>query len=91
MRRAVAARLFDSGGQSYADLEPMLTRERHRVALERARYELEEARTLLEDEGEPVLVAHHVRRSSAALEELIGVVGVEDVLDRVFSRFCVGK
>ena len=74
-----------------ADLEPMLTRERHRVALERARYELEEARTLLEDEGEPVLVAHHVRRSSAALEELIGVVGVEDVLDRVFSRFCVGK
>jgi len=91
LRRAVAARLFDSGGQSYADLEPMLTRERHRVALERARYELEEARTLLEDEGEPVLVAHHVRRSSAALEELIGVVGVEDVLDRVFSRFCVGK
>ena len=69
----------------------MLTRERHRVALERARNELEEARTLLGNEGEPVLVAHHVRRSASALEELIGVVGVEEVLDRVFSRFCVGK
>jgi len=26
-----------------------------------------------------------------SLEELIGTVDVEDVLDRVFSSFCVGK
>jgi len=91
LRRAVAGRLFDSGQLGFADLEPMLTRERHGVALGRARSELEEALSLLRVEGEPVLVAHHIRRAASALDELIGVVDVEDVLDRVFSRFCVGK
>jgi tRNA modification GTPase len=42
-------------------------------------------------DGEPVLVAHHVRQAALALDELIGAVDVEEVLDRVFSRFCVGK
>jgi tRNA modification GTPase len=38
-----------------------------------------------------VLAAHHVRLAVTALDELIGVVGSEDVLDRIFGRFCVGK
>jgi len=46
---------------------------------------------LLGAEGEPVLVAHHIRQAALGLDELIGVVDVEDVLDRLFSRFCVGK
>jgi tRNA modification GTPase len=69
----------------------MLTRERHRCALERARAELRQARGLMSPDGEPVLVAHHVRQAALALDELIGAVDVEEVLDRVFSRFCVGK
>jgi tRNA U34 5-carboxymethylaminomethyl modifying GTPase MnmE/TrmE len=38
-----------------------------------------------------VLAAHHVRLGVLALDELIGAVGTEEVLDRIFSRFCVGK
>ncbi len=91
LRRAVAQRLFDAALQGYADLEPMLTRERHRSALERAAAEVGEALGLQETRGEPVLVAHHIRQAALALDGLIGVVDVEDVLDRVFSRFCVGK
>ena len=91
LRSAVASRLFDTGKLAHADLEPMLTRERHRHALERALVELQQARGMMGPEGEPVLVAHHVRQAALALDELIGVVDVEDVLDRVFSRFCVGK
>jgi tRNA modification GTPase len=91
LRRAASAALFDSGKLAHADLEPMLTRERHRHALERALAELQQARGLMGPEGEPVLVAHHVRQAALALDEMIGVVDVEDVLDRVFSRFCVGK
>jgi tRNA U34 5-carboxymethylaminomethyl modifying GTPase MnmE/TrmE len=30
-------------------------------------------------------------RAIAALDELIGVVTPDDVLDRVFASFCVGK
>jgi tRNA U34 5-carboxymethylaminomethyl modifying GTPase MnmE/TrmE len=38
-----------------------------------------------------VLASHHVREATAALEELLGTFDVEEVLDRVFGSFCVGK
>jgi tRNA modification GTPase len=38
-----------------------------------------------------VLAAHHVREATDALDELLGAVDIEEVLDRVFSSFCVGK
>jgi tRNA modification GTPase len=90
LRLAIAGRLFGAG-QAYADLEPMLTRERHRVALARAADELAAAMPHLSPRGDPVLAAHHVRLAVSALDELIGVVGTEEVFDRIFSRFCVGK
>ena len=72
LREAIAKRLFgDGAGGGYADLEPMLSRERHRAGLTRA--------------------AHHLRDAVAALEELIGLVHPDEVLGRVFARFCVGK
>jgi tRNA modification GTPase len=37
------------------------------------------------------VAAIHVRSAGEALEELIGAVQTEDVLDAVFLRFCVGK
>jgi tRNA modification GTPase len=38
-----------------------------------------------------VLAAHHVREATSSLDELLGTVDVEEVLDRVFGSFCVGK
>ena len=76
---------------SLSDLEPGLTRERHRIALARARDALQEAEGQLTEGREPVLAAHHLREAARALEELIGVVDVEEVLGRVFENFCVGK
>jgi Predicted GTPase len=38
-----------------------------------------------------VLVSHHVRQATLALDELVGVVDVEEVLGKVFAGFCVGK
>lgn len=72
---------------------PMLTRERHRVALERARVEVA---AFLDawtgDAGLPAVVsAVHLHAARGHLEELVGVLDVEQVLDRVFSSFCVGK
>ncbi len=90
LRQAVAERLFGDR-VALADLEPALTRERHREALGRARDALEDARPHLGPAGDVVLVAHHVRRATLALDELVGVVDVEDVLARVFASFCVGK
>jgi tRNA modification GTPase len=90
LRQAIVAELFGSG-EGFGDQEPLLSRERHRVALERADRALRTARPELEPSGDPVLAAHHVRDGVAALDELIGLVHPDEVLGRIFARFCVGK
>jgi tRNA modification GTPase len=90
LRRAAAERVFGDL-ITFADLEPGLTRERHRVALTRAREALGEALPHLAPGGDAVLAAHHVREATTALDELLGAVDVEEVLGRIFGSFCVGK
>ena len=90
LRRAVAERVF-AERIVLADLEPALTRARHRTALDHARGALAGALEQFRGSGDAVLVAHHVREATTALDELVGAVDVEDVLDRVFASFCVGK
>jgi tRNA modification GTPase len=90
LRRAAAERVF-ADRVALADLEPALGRARHRTALARAGEALAGAHEQLTTSADAVLVAHHVREATAALDELVGVVDVEEVLDRVFESFCVGK
>lgn len=71
---------------------PLLTRARHLAAVKHAANELDEFLTVWSDDNVPATVAAiHVRSAAGALEELIGSVDVEHVLDVVFSSFCVGK
>jgi tRNA modification GTPase len=71
---------------------PGLTHARHHAAVARADAELSEFLSAWKDEALPAtVVATHVRAAAEALGELIGVVEVDDVLDVVFRRFCVGK
>ena len=37
------------------------------------------------------IAAEELRSSVRSLEGLIGRVGVEDLLDEIFSSFCIGK
>ncbi len=71
---------------------PMLLRARHQLAVVEAREEMQQFIRAFAEEVLPMPVAGtHLRAAAGALESLIGVVGVDDVLDRVFSSFCVGK
>jgi tRNA modification GTPase len=90
LRRAVAERMFGDR-IALGDLEPTLGSERHREALARAAAALEDATEHLVPGGEAVLVSHHVREATLALDELVGVMDVEEVLGKVFAGFCVGK
>jgi tRNA modification GTPase len=74
-----------------ADVEPLLTRERHRLALERARSEIAAFREARGSGLEGAVASVHLRAAVHALEDVIGAVTTEDVLDRVFATFCVGK
>jgi tRNA modification GTPase len=73
------------------DVEPVVTRARHRTALERAVLELDNFWGARESGVDAAAAATHLRAAVAALDDLIGAVTPEDVLDRVFAAFCVGK
>jgi len=73
------------------DVEPVVTRARHRGALERALAEVEAFQTARGSGVDAAAAATHLRAAVGALDDLIGVVTPDDVLDRVFASFCVGK
>jgi tRNA modification GTPase len=71
---------------------PGLTRARHQAAVTTADAELRAFDAAWRHDLVPVSVAAvHIRAAADALAELIGHVQVDDVLDVVFQRFCVGK
>lgn len=83
--------LSDTVGAAVADV-PVLTRTRHIRAIQEARAELMMFDEMWETKQLPAPVAAvHLQTAIVALEGLVGVVSTEDVLDRVFSSFCVGK
>lgn len=84
---AVQARL---SGRAAGD--GILIRERHRLAIGRAIRAIESAQDALKESGpELELVAEHLRGATRALDSLTGRVDVEDLLDEIFSSFCIGK
>ncbi|WP_300527083.1 tRNA uridine-5-carboxymethylaminomethyl(34) synthesis GTPase MnmE [Maricaulis sp.] len=68
---------------------PALSRARHRKNVEVASEAL--ARALGQLADAPELAGEDIRLAIRSLESLTGRVDVEDVLDRVFSQFCIGK
>jgi len=71
--------------------QPILTRQRHIRALKIARSEVELFRSSLKDGLPAEIASTHLRPAETALEEVLGVITVDDVLDVVFREFCVGK
>ena len=68
------------------------TRERHRVSMVDAKHFLKNAVVLLKDGPEYYdVTAEEIRAATHALDSLIGRIGIENVLDEVFSSFCLGK
>ena len=68
----------------------LITRERHRHALTEAAKALERASSQGAEAREEV-IAEELRLAATALGRLTGRVDVEDILDRIFRDFCIGK
>lgn len=71
----------------FSTAAPSITRARHRHALEEA----EEALRRALEADLPELAAEDLRLASRALGRITGAVDVEDLLDVIFSDFCIGK
>jgi len=70
----------------------LLIRERQRIALQRAVAGLEQAQARLgRAVSLPELIAADLRDSMQALEMMVGRIDVENLLDEIFSSFCIGK
>lgn len=64
---------------------------RHKMALEKASLFLDQARQAIEDALSPELVLMDLREAADCLAEITGNIECDDVLDQIFSTFCVGK
>ena len=71
--------------------EAVLTRARHRDLLRRADGGLSRAETSLGEGMSPEFVVLDIREALVSLGELIGVTTTDDILERIFSDFCIGK
>lgn len=60
---------------------------RHRTALAQCRKSLVEAETI----ADPLIAAEALRLARRSLDRITGNAGVEDMLDALFGRFCIGK
>jgi tRNA modification GTPase len=88
-RDAVHSAVSRSAGECHADT--ILTNLRHKVALERAFSSLRTAEQGLSGGLSPEFIAFDLREALGALGEITGQTITEEVLDRIFSTFCIGK
>lgn len=79
------------GGRVVGSDAPLVTNVRHKEALERAEKHLSEAQRSLRSGMPDDLVALDLTAALNALGEITGETVTEDLLESIFSRFCIGK
>ena len=89
--RRVLRELVFQGIVENRDEVPVVTSRRQAGLLEVARNEVEAFAGALSDGIPPEVASAHLKSAETALEEILGVVAPDDVLDRVFRDFCIGK
>ncbi|MBL9150565.1 MAG: 50S ribosome-binding GTPase [Phycisphaerae bacterium] len=91
LRQAIVDRLRDR--RSSVSTETLVLSARHIDALTLARAALDDATRTLSSRGlrDPELVASSLRAALDELGRITGAIAPDDVLGRIFGRFCVGK
>jgi len=70
---------------------PLITNTRHLAALSRCIEALESALQALETGSGYEYIAFDLIAASHALEEILGIITTDDLLEQIFSGFCIGK
>jgi tRNA modification GTPase len=83
--------LVMAGLDTSAQEADIITRERHKYLLERALAHLTAAETAARDGWPEDLVSIDLREAYVSLGEILGQEIGDDVLERIFAEFCVGK
>jgi len=89
LRKTITHRL--TGNVTAPGSDEIAINARHEDALRRASEAFANALASLSAKSAPELVAADLRQALQALESILGVGTSEDVLDRLFAQFCIGK
>lgn len=82
--------LFDASDLDYSH-ELIITNERHKDLLKKAIRYLNEAKNEI-SMGQPIdIVSIYVKKSTKTLGEIIGADVTEDIISKIFEKFCLGK
>ncbi len=88
LRRQIVDKI---GGANWRSGSLLVTNERHFSALKQAQAALKDASEELKKKAPAELISLQIRSALGALEDIIGVTHTEDILGRIFSKFCIGK
>ncbi len=83
--------LKQQSSQLLGEADGLMTRERHRLWLRKAYEALERGIAMLDSGAPTELAAEDIRQAARSLGAITGRIDVEEVLDRLFSSFCIGK
>jgi tRNA modification GTPase len=89
LKAGIRARLVSPGFEVSESL--VVTNVRHRTALRRAQASLAHASESVQKGLAGELVAMDLRAAADALGEITGTITTDDVLEKIFSEFCIGK
>ena len=89
LREAIRSRLTPERLEARDSV--LVTNLRHAAALDRALQAVEQARHSVESGRAGELVAMDLRIAADALGEITGIITTDEVLERIFSEFCIGK
>jgi tRNA modification GTPase len=89
LKAAIRARLVSPGFEVNESL--VVTNVRHRTALRRAQASLVHASESVRKGLAGELVAMDLRVAADALGEITGTITTDDILEKIFSEFCIGK
>ncbi len=79
------------GSQSYSEKSAIVSNLRHFQALKKAKDSLIDAERSIKEKLTGEFIATDLRNAESSLGEIIGKVTSDDILNNIFSQFCIGK
>lgn len=79
------------GSNSYSERNAVVSNIRHFNSLKKAKENLDNAIESIDNQMSGEFISVDLRNAESALGEIIGIVTTDDILNNIFSKFCIGK
>ena len=89
LKKMIENTYTDDFGQNIQD--KIIPNIRHKIIIEKCLKLISKTKQGLKDETPFELIAIDIKDAIDSLDDIMGVSVKEEILDRIFSRFCIGK